>query len=121
MNFVASGGTNISSALEQALVMFSDARTSTPMVYFIADGAVEDERKICDTIPNQFQNKGQEVCHLINTFGIGNAFGSKGFSLYVKRMAIVVMCFLVIFCTYFYPLISIIVIYLPKCNYVLTL
>ncbi|PWA75450.1 von Willebrand factor, type A [Artemisia annua] len=72
MNFVASGGTNISSALEQALVMFSETRTSTPMVYFITDGAVEDERKICYTIQNQFQNKGQEVCPRINTFGIGS-------------------------------------------------
>ncbi|GKD91215.1 von Willebrand factor [Tanacetum coccineum] len=44
MNFVPSGGTNISSALEPALVMFSETRTSTLMVYFITDGTVEDER-----------------------------------------------------------------------------
>ncbi|GJW02004.1 putative RNA-directed DNA polymerase, partial [Tanacetum coccineum] len=43
-----------------ALVMFSETRTSTPMVYFITDGTVEDERQICDTIKNHFQNKGQE-------------------------------------------------------------
>ena len=67
-------------------MMFSETRTSTPMVYFITDGAVEDERRICDTIRNQFQNKGQEVCPRINTFGIGNAFGSKGFSLYIKEL-----------------------------------
>nr|GEU55490.1 hypothetical protein [Tanacetum cinerariifolium] len=72
MNFVASGGTNISSALEQALVMFSETRRSTPMVYFITDGTVEGERQICDTIKNQFQNKGQEVCPRIHTFGIGS-------------------------------------------------
>ncbi|KAI3801230.1 hypothetical protein L1987_29334 [Smallanthus sonchifolius] len=47
-NFIASGGTNMSIALDQALDMLSRTSKSIPMVFFITDGAVENERQICE-------------------------------------------------------------------------
>ncbi|KAJ0798038.1 putative von Willebrand factor, type A, von Willebrand factor A-like domain superfamily [Helianthus annuus] len=70
--FIASGGTNMSNALDQALKMFSGSSKSIPMVFFITDGAVEYERHICEDIHIQLQNKGSELCPRINTFGIGS-------------------------------------------------
>nr|XP_043622621.1 uncharacterized protein LOC122594217 [Erigeron canadensis] len=71
-NFIAGGGTNISIALDQALKMFSGTSKSIPMVFFITDGAVENERQICDVMQRQLQKKGSELCPRINTFGIGS-------------------------------------------------
>ncbi|KAI3514473.1 hypothetical protein L1887_12901 [Cichorium endivia] len=71
-NLVAGGGTNISIALNQALEMFSEKSKSIPMVFFITDGAVENERQICEVIRKQLENKGSEVAPRINTFGIGS-------------------------------------------------
>ncbi|KAM0000942.1 putative von Willebrand factor, type A, von Willebrand factor A-like domain superfamily [Helianthus debilis subsp. tardiflorus] len=70
--FIASGGTNMSNALDQALKMFSGSSKSIPMVFFITDGAVEYERHICEDIHIQLQNNGSELCPRINTFGIGS-------------------------------------------------
>ncbi|KAL8208464.1 hypothetical protein R6Q57_007876 [Mikania cordata] len=71
-NFIASGGTNMSSAFEQALKMFSGTRKSIPMVFFITDGAVENERQICEVMQKQLKNKGSEQFPRIHTFGIGS-------------------------------------------------
>lgn len=71
-NFVVGGGTNMSIALDQALQFFSGTRKSIPMVFFITDGAVENDRQICEDIQKQLQNKGSELCPRINTFGIGS-------------------------------------------------
>ena len=43
------------------------------MVFFNTDGAVENERKICEVIKKQLENKGLELAPRINTFGIGIA------------------------------------------------
>ncbi|XP_071689053.1 uncharacterized protein [Rutidosis leptorrhynchoides] len=71
-NFVATGGTNMSIALTQALEMFSGSSKSVPMVFFVTDGAVEDDRQICEVVQKQSKVKGSELCPRINTFGIGS-------------------------------------------------
>ncbi|CAH1432069.1 unnamed protein product [Lactuca virosa] len=71
-NFVAAGGTNISMALNQAIEMFSGKSKSVPMVFFITDGSVENERQICEVLKKQLQNKESELAPRINTFGIGS-------------------------------------------------
>ncbi|KAK9075939.1 hypothetical protein SSX86_004269 [Deinandra increscens subsp. villosa] len=71
-NFIASGGTNMSTALDQALEMFSGNRTSLPMVFFVTDGAVENDRQICKVMQKQVKNKGSEPFPRIHTFGIGS-------------------------------------------------
>ncbi|KAI3694431.1 hypothetical protein L1987_77396 [Smallanthus sonchifolius] len=71
-NFIASGGTNMSIALDQALEMFSGTRKSIPMVFFITDGAVENERQICEVVQKELKNKGSELFPRIHTFGIGS-------------------------------------------------
>ncbi|KAG6383212.1 hypothetical protein SASPL_157049 [Salvia splendens] len=44
MKFIAEGGTNIAAPLNQ----FSKAGGSLPLVFLVTDGAVEDEKEICD-------------------------------------------------------------------------
>ncbi|KAJ0780337.1 putative von Willebrand factor, type A, von Willebrand factor A-like domain superfamily [Helianthus annuus] len=72
MNFIASGGTNMSIALDQALELFSGTSKSIPMVFFITDGATENERQICEVMQKQQKNKGSELFPRIHTFGIGS-------------------------------------------------
>ncbi|XP_076920406.1 uncharacterized protein LOC143581525 isoform X2 [Bidens hawaiensis] len=73
-NFIALGGTDMSIALDQALGMFSGTSKSIPMVFFITDGSVENEKQICEDIQRRLQKKGSELSPRINTFGIGNAY-----------------------------------------------
>ncbi|CAI9100754.1 OLC1v1037922C1 [Oldenlandia corymbosa var. corymbosa] len=70
MNFVAGGGTNILLPLTQAIEMFSDSHNCTPIVFLITDGAVEDERHICDVVKRSLTGK-KQICPRIYTFGIG--------------------------------------------------
>ncbi|KAK7291791.1 hypothetical protein RIF29_07215 [Crotalaria pallida] len=70
-NFVASGGTNISHALNTALEMLSGARSSVPIIFLVTDGSVEDERQICATVKNHMIS-GESICPRIYTFGIGS-------------------------------------------------
>ncbi|KAG8367134.1 hypothetical protein BUALT_Bualt16G0041100 [Buddleja alternifolia] len=70
MNFVAGGGTNILLPLNQAIEMLSDSRNSMPIIFLITDGAVEDERHICDTMKSQLTGQ-KEVSPRIYTLGIG--------------------------------------------------
>ena len=51
--------------------MLSNARGSTPTVFLITDGAVEDERQICNSVKNSLKDGGSK-CPRIYTFGIGN-------------------------------------------------
>ncbi|KAK1408536.1 hypothetical protein QVD17_40396 [Tagetes erecta] len=71
-NFIASGGTNTSTALDQALEMFSGSRKSIPMVFFVTDGSVENERQICEVMQIKLKNKGSGQFPRIHTFGIGS-------------------------------------------------
>lgn len=51
--------------------MLSNARGSTPILFLITDGAVEDERQICDLMRNHLKD-GESKRLRIFTFGIGN-------------------------------------------------
>uniref|UniRef100_A0A5B7AJY8 Putative inter alpha-trypsin inhibitor, heavy chain 4 n=1 Tax=Davidia involucrata TaxID=16924 RepID=A0A5B7AJY8_DAVIN len=71
MNFIAGGGTNILLPLNQAIEMLSNTRGSIPIIFLITDGAVEDERHICDIMKSHLTNQGS-ICPRIYTFGIGS-------------------------------------------------
>lgn len=51
--------------------MLSDARGSIPIIFLVTDGAVEDERHICDVMKKHLTN-GKPVSPRVYTFGIGN-------------------------------------------------
>lgn len=70
INLVARDGTDISLALNKAMEMLSDTRNSLPMIFLITDGAVEDERHICDTAKSRLCNM-KPISPRIHTFGIG--------------------------------------------------
>ncbi|XP_047334557.1 uncharacterized protein LOC124938203 [Impatiens glandulifera] len=70
MNFIVGDGTNISHSINQALEILSNTHNSIPMIFLVTDGAVEDERKICDYVKSQLTNRGS-ICPRIYTFGIG--------------------------------------------------
>ncbi|XP_075675322.1 uncharacterized protein LOC142644630 [Castanea sativa] len=71
MNFVAGGATNILHPLNTAMEMLSHVRGSVPIIFLVTDGAVEDERHICDTMKNYLRD-GRPICPRIFTFGIGS-------------------------------------------------
>ncbi|KAL4613812.1 hypothetical protein ACB092_07G007900 [Castanea dentata] len=71
MNFVAGGATNILHPLNTAMEMLSHVRGSVPIIFLVTDGAVEDERRICDTMKNYLRD-GRPICPRIFTFGIGS-------------------------------------------------
>ncbi|XP_002516254.2 von Willebrand factor A domain-containing protein DDB_G0292740 isoform X1 [Ricinus communis] len=70
LNFIAGGGTNISVPLNQAMEMVSNTQGSLPVIFLVTDGAVEDERHICDSMKKYVRGKGA-ICPRIYTFGIG--------------------------------------------------
>ncbi|XP_022732726.1 inter alpha-trypsin inhibitor, heavy chain 4-like isoform X2 [Durio zibethinus] len=65
------GGTNMFIPLEKAAEMLSNTRGSIPMIFLVTDGAVEDERNICDWMKKRLKNGGS-LCPRIHTFGIGS-------------------------------------------------
>lgn len=69
-NFIVGDGTNISLALNKAMEMLSDTRDSLPMIVLITDGAVEDERRICNVVKSRLSNM-KTITPRIHTFGIG--------------------------------------------------
>ncbi|XP_028052285.1 von Willebrand factor A domain-containing protein 5A-like isoform X1 [Camellia sinensis] len=71
-NFIAEGGTNILLPLTQALEMLEKTSDSIPLIFLITDGAVEDERHICNAVQSQFTNRKRSICPRICTFGIGS-------------------------------------------------
>ncbi|KAL3824507.1 hypothetical protein ACJIZ3_020536 [Penstemon smallii] len=71
MNFVAQGGTNMSASLEQAINMVSKTGDLLPVIFLITDGAVEDEKDICDAMKSRLM-KGGLTSPRICTFGIGS-------------------------------------------------
>ncbi|KAL3535507.1 hypothetical protein ACH5RR_003968 [Cinchona calisaya] len=70
MNLIAGGSTNILLPLTQALEMLSDTHNSIPIIFLITDGAVEDERHICDVMKRRLVDK-RKIFPRIYTFGIG--------------------------------------------------
>ncbi|PIM99908.1 hypothetical protein CDL12_27592 [Handroanthus impetiginosus] len=70
LNFVAGGGTNVLVPLNQAIEMFSDNGKSIPIIFLVTDGAVEDEKNICDILKSQLANR-KNVSPRIYTLGIG--------------------------------------------------
>ncbi|XP_071742419.1 uncharacterized protein [Rutidosis leptorrhynchoides] len=73
MNFIAGGGTDMSIALNQAIEMLSGAKKSLPIIFFVTDGAVENERQICEVMIKQLEYQGgSNLCPRIYTFGIGS-------------------------------------------------
>ncbi|KAK9989883.1 hypothetical protein SO802_030122 [Lithocarpus litseifolius] len=71
VNFVAGGATNILLPLNTAMEMLSNVRGSVPIIFLVTDGAVEDERHICDTMKSYLRD-GRPICPRIFTFGIGS-------------------------------------------------
>lgn len=56
--------------------MLSKVHGSIPIIFLVTDGAVEDERHICDAMKNCLTD-GRPICPRIYTFGIGNGFGPR--------------------------------------------
>lgn len=71
INFIAGGSTNICAPLTKAVEMLTNCRGSIPIIFLVTDGAVEDERQICDAMKSRLTNGGS-ICPRIYTFGIGS-------------------------------------------------
>ncbi|KAF3494350.1 hypothetical protein DY000_02055084 [Brassica cretica] len=69
-NFAVSDGTNMLPPLEKAVEMLSNTRGSVPMIFFVTDGSVEDERHICNVMKKSLASSGS-VPPRIHTFGLG--------------------------------------------------
>ncbi|XP_068660894.1 uncharacterized protein [Aristolochia californica] len=67
---VASGGTNILNPLNLAMEMLSSASYSSPQIFLITDGAVEEERNICHIVKTLVERK-KSISPRISTFGLG--------------------------------------------------
>ncbi|KGN66313.1 inter-alpha-trypsin inhibitor heavy chain H4 [Cucumis sativus] len=72
MNFVARGGTDILLPLTKATEMLNDGGNgdSVPIIFLVTDGAVHNERHICDVMQKN-RTKKQSIHPRIYTFGIG--------------------------------------------------
>ncbi|GKA21959.1 inter-alpha-trypsin inhibitor heavy chain-related protein, partial [Tanacetum coccineum] len=70
MNFITGGGTNMSATLNQSIEMLYRSKKSLPIIFFITDGAIEDERQICEVMKKQLRSQGSKPCPRICTFGI---------------------------------------------------
>ncbi|KAK9066149.1 hypothetical protein SSX86_013470 [Deinandra increscens subsp. villosa] len=70
-NLVAEGGTNLLIPLKQAVDMVGKTGESIPLTFLITDGAVQDEKDICNIIKDHLMDGGIN-CPRICTFGIGS-------------------------------------------------
>ncbi|KAG5569568.1 hypothetical protein H5410_059334 [Solanum commersonii] len=70
MNFIAGGSTNILNPMKQAIGMLSNAEESMPIIFLVTDGAVEDERQICEFLKSHL-TQNRTMCPRLYTFGIG--------------------------------------------------
>ncbi|CAB4318492.1 unnamed protein product [Prunus armeniaca] len=71
INLIAGGDTDILTPLNQAIEMLSNTRDSIPIIFLVTDGAVEDERHICDVMKKRLTEAGS-IAPRICTFGIGS-------------------------------------------------
>ncbi|XP_054783588.1 uncharacterized protein LOC129290718 isoform X2 [Prosopis cineraria] len=70
-SFIAKGGTNILLPLTQAMKLFQKTTDSIPLIFLVTDGAVENEREVCNLVKSYVTN-GQSICTpRMCTFGIG--------------------------------------------------
>ncbi|XP_031274089.1 inter-alpha-trypsin inhibitor heavy chain H3 [Pistacia vera] len=70
VNLIAEGSTDILLPLTKAVDMLCNTRGSIPTIFLVTDGAVENERHICDMMKSRLTNGGP-ICPRIYTFGIG--------------------------------------------------
>lgn len=56
--------------LGQAIEMLSDMSKTIPIIFLITDGAVEDERHICDVMKS-YLTKDRTICPRVYTLGVG--------------------------------------------------
>ncbi|GMH16042.1 hypothetical protein Nepgr_017883 [Nepenthes gracilis] len=71
LKFIAEGSTNIFRPLNQAIEMLSKESDSMSFIFLITDGAVENERVICNVVRGHLAEGGL-LCPRISTFGIGS-------------------------------------------------
>ncbi|KDP40680.1 hypothetical protein JCGZ_24679 [Jatropha curcas] len=69
-NLIADGGTNILDPLKQAMKLLAETADSMPLIFLITDGAIEDERDICNFVNGSLTGAGP-ISPRICTFGIG--------------------------------------------------
>ncbi|KAJ9128484.1 hypothetical protein P3X46_034961 [Hevea brasiliensis] len=69
-NLTIGGGTNLLLPLKQALKLLGETTDSIPLIFLITDGAVEDERDICNFVKGSLKSGGS-ISPQICTFGIG--------------------------------------------------
>ncbi|KAI3727366.1 hypothetical protein L1987_67180 [Smallanthus sonchifolius] len=70
-NLIDEGGTNLLIPLKKALDMVGKTGESVPLTFLITDGAVEDEKDICNIVKDHLMDggiNGPRIC----TFGIGS-------------------------------------------------
>ncbi|XP_022749985.1 inter alpha-trypsin inhibitor, heavy chain 4-like isoform X2 [Durio zibethinus] len=93
MKYSVGGGTNMFIPLEKAAEMLSNTRGSIPIIFLVTDGAVEDEKNICDWMKKRLTNGGS-LCPRIHTFGIDSIevqmqkLFSKGLSTVLASISI---------------------------------
>ncbi|KAK4355745.1 hypothetical protein RND71_024716 [Anisodus tanguticus] len=63
-NFIAGGGTNILNPMTQAMEMFSYTQQHIPIIFLVTDGAVEDERHICEDCSATIRHLNHDVLDL---------------------------------------------------------
>ncbi|CAJ2663365.1 unnamed protein product [Trifolium pratense] len=69
--FIANGGTNIMHPLTQAMTLLRKSSDSVPLIFLVTDGAVEDEREICEFVKSYVTSGKLVRTPRISTFGIG--------------------------------------------------
>ncbi|KAL2625171.1 hypothetical protein GLYMA_07G040600v4 [Glycine max] len=70
-NFIANGDTNIMLPLTQAMKLLEKSTDSVPLIFLVTDGAVEDERDICNFVKSYVSSGQSFRTPRIYTFGIG--------------------------------------------------
>ncbi|KAJ8448267.1 hypothetical protein Cgig2_025191 [Carnegiea gigantea] len=72
LKLIPEGDTNILLPLNQALEMVSDKSNSMPFIFLITDGAVENERDICNVVKDYCTEKTGLHFPRVSTFGLGS-------------------------------------------------
>ncbi|XP_021865385.1 uncharacterized protein [Spinacia oleracea] len=72
IKLIPEGDTNILLPMKQALKMVSHESNSMAHIFLITDGAVENERDICNVVQDSCGSKGKLPFLRISTFGIGS-------------------------------------------------
>ncbi|XP_074348600.1 uncharacterized protein LOC141687284 isoform X2 [Apium graveolens] len=68
---IPEGGTNMMLPLNQAIEIVAETSDSVPLIFLITDGAVVNERDICNDVRKRLLDEGLSCPH-ISTFGIGS-------------------------------------------------